>query len=849
MRQLALLAAAALAATAVAAVPAAAQDQPAAPDTRLQFEEIPLDGVDRELLPALADPQRTVSVMVQLAGDPVAVEQGEALEAGAGLSAGREAQVQRDIEAAQDAVIPEIERRGGRVQSQVQHAYNGIRVRVPAGQVPELADLPGVVAVHASKVATPDNISAAQLLQVPGVWEDLGFTGKDVKVGIIDSGIDYYHANFGGSGDVTDHADDDPTVIEPGTFPSVRVAGGIDLVGDAYDPQSDDPARNTPRPDTDPLDCSGHGSHVAGTVAGNGVRIDRTAYTGPYDSTTHSNGFLIGPGFAPEATLYAVKIFGCTGGTASDLTVEAIDWAVANDLDVVNMSFGASFGRVDDAESVAATNAALAGVVVVAGAGNDGAGPYITKTPAAGAGALAVAAVDTALGTPLVSFTTATDRLRMTNVNGSTAVPLDAAVRLLTDEPSTPADESRGCDAGDYATVQPGEIVVTRRGQCADTERVTLASLANAGAAVMINTLPGQLPGFAGSQGGAIPLLGADRADEAAIVAAAGGTALVEDDGSVFNPAFGTLDFTSSGPRNGDSGLKPDVTAPGVDIVSTAAGTGYGALRMSGTSMATAFVSGVAALVREAHPTWRATQVKAAIINTALPLGDPAPLDERRQRSHHPAGRGDHRGGRDGRADAEAASRSGWPSPRSPRVDTRTVTVTNRSNRSATYTLSPELLSEAGRPALTFSQDTVTVPPRAGPRWTSRSGWTPRSCPGARSPAASSPGCRRWPRATWCSPRHGRAIRRCGCRSPRWCAAPPPSRPRRGRRGSPTRSPSRAPTPAACWGRWTSSPGGCPTHAATRSAPTCATSASRRCPTWGSASSPSTPPTPSPTRR
>ena len=58
--------------------------------------------------------------------------------------------------------------------------------------------------MHASKVATPDNISAAQLLQVPGVWEDLGFTGKDVKVGIIDSGIDYYHANFGGSGDVTD---------------------------------------------------------------------------------------------------------------------------------------------------------------------------------------------------------------------------------------------------------------------------------------------------------------------------------------------------------------------------------------------------------------------------------------------------------------------------------------------------------------------------------------------------------------------------------------------------------------------------------------------------------------------
>ena len=65
-----------------------------------------------------------------------------------------------------------------------------------------------------------------------------------------------------------------------------------------------------------------------------------------------------------------------------------------------------------------------------------------------------------------VNFTTATDRIRMVNPNASTAVPLNAAVRLLTDDPSTPADESLGCVAGDYATVQPGEIVVTRAGMC-----------------------------------------------------------------------------------------------------------------------------------------------------------------------------------------------------------------------------------------------------------------------------------------------------------------------------------------------------------------------------------------------
>jgi subtilisin family serine protease len=325
----------------------------------LQFTEIPLDKVKRDLLPALADPNRIVSVVVEMAGDPVAVERGDAIEAGAPLAASEETRVRQDLKSSQDAVVPEIRKLGGRVQSQWQHAFNGMRVRVPAGQVQKLATLPGVVAVHPVKVAKPDNAGTNALLQTASVWEDLGFTGKDVKVGMIDGGIDYYHANFGGSGVAADYARDDRTVIEPGTFPTARVAGGVDFVGDAFDPQSDDPARTTPVPDPDPLDCAGHGSHVAGTVAGNGVRIDRSTYTGPYDNTTLDNGFLIGPGVAPEATLYALKI-GCGRGTgtSTDLIVEALDWAVAHDLDVVNLSLGAAFGRPDDADAVAATNAA-----------------------------------------------------------------------------------------------------------------------------------------------------------------------------------------------------------------------------------------------------------------------------------------------------------------------------------------------------------------------------------------------------------------------------------------------------------------------------------------------------------
>ena len=160
-----------------------------------------------------------------------------------------------------------------------------------------------------------------------------------------------------------------------------RVKGGIDLVGDSYNADPDSATyQPIPHPDPNPLDCVhtsgsvGHGSHVAGTAAGSGVLANGTTYTGPYNATTISgNSWTVGPGVAPKADLYAVRVFGCDGST--DVTVDAIEWAVDNDMDVINMSLGSSFGTKDDPSAVATTNAAKAGVVVVTSAGNSGAEP------------------------------------------------------------------------------------------------------------------------------------------------------------------------------------------------------------------------------------------------------------------------------------------------------------------------------------------------------------------------------------------------------------------------------------------------------------------------------------------
>jgi len=110
--------------------------------------------------------------------------------------------------------------------------------------------------------------------------------------------------------------------------------------------------------------------------------------------------------------------------------------------------------------------------------------------------------------------------------------------------------------------------------------------------------------------------------DGAKLRATADGTATAVAAASITNPNFtGFASFTSGGPRTGDSNLKPDVTAPGVSIISTAIGTGNAGAALSGTSMASPHVAGAAALTRQAHPDWRVADIKAAIVNTGRPSG------------------------------------------------------------------------------------------------------------------------------------------------------------------------------------------------------------------------------------
>ncbi|ORZ21905.1 peptidase S8/S53 domain-containing protein, partial [Lobosporangium transversale] len=134
--------------------------------------------------------------------------------------------------------------------------------------------------------------SAHILTGVTAVHQKLNLTGKGIKVGIIDTGIDYTHPALGGC-----------------FGPGCKVAYGHDFVGDDYD--SGNPEKDIPKPDNDPMDCGGHGTHVAGIVA---ARNEGPDTLGP-------QGFV---GVAPDVTLGAYRVFGCGGDVSDDVLLAAL---------------------------------------------------------------------------------------------------------------------------------------------------------------------------------------------------------------------------------------------------------------------------------------------------------------------------------------------------------------------------------------------------------------------------------------------------------------------------------------------------------------------------------------------
>jgi hypothetical protein len=282
------------------------------------------------------------------------------------------------------------------------------------------------------------------------------------------------------------------------------------------------------------------------------------------------------------------------------------------------------FGSGDDADAVEVTNAARAGVVVVASSGNSGPIPYITGSPGTADAAVSVASVDSHESFPGAQITFNTGSVLAINANGA---PLPGGTLGVVVLKNTDGSVSLGCSEAEYDNaLVGGKLVVTLRGTCPRVDRATFGQKHGAAAVVMINTADVYPPYEGPIPNVTIPFFGVLASDATVVSTATTASQFVAT--TIANGTFrSTSDFSSGGPRFGDSVLKPNVAAPGTSIFSTNVGTGNQGIYISGTSMASPHVAGVAALTRQAHPRWDPKTIRAAIVQTANPkaLNDYAP--------------------------------------------------------------------------------------------------------------------------------------------------------------------------------------------------------------------------------
>lgn len=454
-----------------------------------------------------------------------------------------------------------------------------------------------------------------------------GITGKNVKVGVIDTGIDYTHAMFLGEGTEAAYKAVKPSESNSG-FPNQRVVGGIDLVGTDFNSASVDYDKHIPKPDMNPLDEAGHGSHVAGTIAGIGDQVN--SYNG----------------MAPDAALHAIKVFGADGSTSDSVVIAALEYSadpnadgdIADQLDIVNLSLGSGYGNPHILYSEAIKNLVHGGTVVVASAGNSGHIDYIVGAPGSSTEAISVAAsVDN--GDQNWKFNTSKIRL---GSSSSETIILVEAIEAATSKKIADAGPivgqlvPVGIAAEDFSEEQKlalkGKVALIDRGQVNFNDKLKRAAAAGVIGVVVANNKEGAPISMGTTDTFDFPAIMITLADGNKIKAALKNTDANQAIASIeFQSAdkiekpelIDTLtDFTSKGPRSIDGLLKPEISAPGNNVISAKMGGGAVTVQMSGTSMAAPHMAGVMALVKQAQPTLSAEELKSVVMGTATTISE-----------------------------------------------------------------------------------------------------------------------------------------------------------------------------------------------------------------------------------
>jgi subtilisin family serine protease len=480
-------------------------------------------------------------------------------------------------------------------------SLNAVSVKLGGATLAQLAAAPMVRSaqyqgLYYPNAADPD----LAIIRATEAWALAGGAvdaGAGVKIAIVDSGIDVGHPCFS-----DDNYPAHPQVGNPNFTNNKVVAARVFN-------------NKTPAQRHTPEAVDSHGTHVAGTVACN------------FETPTVVDGVTLPyamSGVAPRALLGNYNVFpGTVGNARSEDILNALEAAYADGFDIANMSLGGDANGIQDLLTVAVDNLDRANMVVTISNGNSGPGYRTVGSPGSAERGLTAGA--SSVGHEIFHQVTVAGTSYRAVKGDFGPGPVTAPLRVLVDASNPSNGLSLACSPFASSSLT-GTVALISRGACSFSAKLRNVQAAGGAGAIVVNNAPGTI--VMGQDGTAdqptIPGFMVDPADAAALKAA--------DTQDAALPQFGVYeavtanndiigDFSSWGPTDVDFRIKPDVMAPGVNVVSSIPRSYCGGAPcfafFNGTSMAAPHLAGSAAIVRQQHPTWSAAEVRSAIVNTA----------------------------------------------------------------------------------------------------------------------------------------------------------------------------------------------------------------------------------------
>lgn len=555
--------------------------------------------ITSEELEETVDPEEEVRVIVEIedkAPIEIATEKGMKYEA---LAHAEKKKLENAAQAKQKKVKDNIKQKNIKTKElqEFTTVVNGFSIEVKQADIKKIADLADVKAVHIVNeyerpVVKPDMVYSKELVQAQKAWRDYGFKGEGMVVGVIDSGVDPSHRDMilsdNETGKLTESFVNERITADnlPGQFYTEKVPYGYNYMDDKHEIREIHANANY------------HGMHVAGTVGANG---------------DEKNGGILG--IAPEAQILALKVFGNDPNmqsTFGDIYIKAIDDAIKLGADVLNMSLGSGAGFVDpeSPEQQAVTRAVDNGVLMSISAGNSalfGDGyfyPYasnpdygVNGSPGVSYDSLQVASFENSfMGVDALEYTIDGEAETAAFLSASQTHPDDVMKKefeLVNAGLGLPEDFENVDVKGKYVLIQRGGIGFVDK---------ALNAQKNGAAGVIIYNNTDGIVNMATDPAITIPQLFMLKSDGDMLAAALqdGQAVNISFNGEstqINNPDAGKMSAFSSWGLTPNLDFKPEITAPGGQILSTLNDNQYGL--MSGTSMAAPHVAGGGALILE----------------------------------------------------------------------------------------------------------------------------------------------------------------------------------------------------------------------------------------------------------